>query len=824
MDRPQSQPVKIASPDNESPQPAGTAELGGSEALELKEQVKHGDLTGLREYLARTRRECDWQDRVFMLSLVVPNIRLADMDNACEMEPEAADLFLIRCALLSELSATMRGSGTAEKVTGERFRNTTECIKAALNDLDRTAQLDALDPTAQAYVLPSLTLFGHLASRQRRAFQQATELAPDLVPAHRAIVNALSERWHGSHELSLKFARNSMTKAGPGSDMAACLFWAHLLVRSHLSSFDKDSEAAKSYAYDPEVTRELNAAFDDWIQPPYTPRRSSIPYLHYAACWYYLAGDSVRLQRALALTDNVFSKIPWSLIGNSKKIFARALRFAAGPAPQRQSIESSLEERCFAALALGVQGMEDGELDAAETSLSAALQLAQSAPKDLAGRLNALVLANFSLLRHRERRDAASQALRRRATDLLDTLDTQLASAKYQLQMAKVLYKLGDYRRAIPFWEQAIGLAGEEVDSTKMAGMLFTMGECYCRIGLLDHATVPLRSALKIYRAGPENSRLPIVLLTLGNSLRKSSPAEAEACYQEAAELDASRLQYLPATSAWVNLGVLCSEQGRFAESLEHYERVLRVREQSPGTPPTGIATVLNNIANSYRRMGKFPEAHAAVDRAIELFSAEDAGLASGYGTRGLIFLDAGDDMQAVEWLRKSRDERWKRPSPDLEATVENLESEIAALKRLSREEEAASAQETLASVRATIQAIPLADSGLSASKAQLEGAVLVELAFGNRPFHPDDRKNTMVLADKLSNEVQARDAGYYSGWVAIPETTTLVFYGPDAETLFKVLEPFLMNEPICAGAKVAIRQGGIHREVVVPRKKKKRR
>ena len=146
------------------------------------------------------------------------------MDNACEMEPEAADLFLIRCALLSELSATMRGSGTAEKVTGERFRNTTECIKAALNDLDRTAQLDALDPTAQAYVLPSLTLFGHLASRQRRAFQQATELAPDLVPAHRAIVNALSERWHGSHELSLKFARNSMTKAGPGSDMAACLF------------------------------------------------------------------------------------------------------------------------------------------------------------------------------------------------------------------------------------------------------------------------------------------------------------------------------------------------------------------------------------------------------------------------------------------------------------------------------------------------------------------------------------------------------------------------------------------------------------------------
>jgi len=47
---------------------------------------------------------------------------------------------------------------------------------------------------------------------------------------------------------------------------------------------------------------------------------------------------------------------------------------------------------------------------------------------------------------------------------------------------------------------------------------------------------------------------------------------------------------------------------------------------------------VLNNIANCYRRMARFPEAQAAVNRAIELFSAEDAGLASAYGTQGMIF------------------------------------------------------------------------------------------------------------------------------------------------------------------------------------------
>jgi hypothetical protein len=53
---------------------------------------------------------------------------------------------------------------------------------------------------------------------------------------------------------------------------------------------------------------------------------------------------------------------------------------------------------------------------------------------------------------------------------------------------------------------------------------------------------------------------------------------------------------------------------------------------------------------------------------------------------------------------------------------------------------------------------------------------------------------------------------------VAIPENTTLIFYGPDAEALFKVLEPSLIDEPICAGARVVIRQGVTNREVVIKR------
>jgi len=266
MALPQSQPVTLASPRSDGNLPPRSSALGGSEAQELKNQVKQGNLQGLREYLARTRKEGDWQDRLFMLPLIVPETSIGTLDTACEAEPEAADLFLIRCAFYADLARKMRGARTVDRVGEERFRNSAECIQFALAALEKTCQLDPQDPTAYACILPVLSIFDQFAPLQQRVFQKATELAPDLVSAYRAMVNALSERWGGSHEESLKMARAGMSKALPGSDMAVCLFWAHILVRTHYSIFDKNLRASKLYARNPEVTKELDAAFDSWIQ------------------------------------------------------------------------------------------------------------------------------------------------------------------------------------------------------------------------------------------------------------------------------------------------------------------------------------------------------------------------------------------------------------------------------------------------------------------------------------------------------------------------------------------------------------------------------
>src|SRR5579884_1297545 len=100
---------------------------------------------------------------------------------------------------------------------------------------------------------------------------------------------------------------------------------------------------------------------------------------------------------------------------------------------------------------------------------------------------------------------------------------------------------------------------------------------------------------------------------------------------------------YAQAATAWVNLGILCGEQGRLEESLQWYEKVRRVRQADPGTTHARLGSLANNIANLYRRMKNFELATREVEDAIRLLQGDPL-LAHAYGTYGLILQDQGFD------------------------------------------------------------------------------------------------------------------------------------------------------------------------------------
>jgi tetratricopeptide (TPR) repeat protein len=473
---------------------------------------------------------------------------------------------------------------------------------------------------------------------------------------------------------------------------------------------------------------------------------------------------------------------------------------------------------CLFFVERGMHAARSANSPIAEKAFSSAQQAAQQASPDHAEKLSALLKCCECYLKERTGKIPEAKALREKALPLVDAIEPESSPVEFNLLMLDVLHGLEEHWRAIRFCEEAILQYYETEGPTGIVELLSMAGYSYMRSGLKEEATVPLRAALKILRDRPGDPRLSSVLIELANALHKSSPKEAEELYKEAAGIFEGKAQLESATTPWVNLGILCSEQGRYAESLDYYERALHIRECIPSTPPAKIGVLLNNIANCYRRMGRFDEALQSADHAIAILEAESGpSLASAYGTRGQILHYAGRHEEAVEWLERSYAERQKSPNPDLDALTENLDLEISSLRSMGDEQAAAQAEERLAAAKKTKENAPHIKLDLGPDADKAEGAVLIEFALGRSIPNRHMARDARNVADQITTILETRNLGFFGGRVVIPESTTLMFHGGDAEEMYRAMELLLKDHAIFAGAAVTIRQGSNLRVVMIP-------
>lgn len=66
-------------------------------------------------------------------------------------------------------------------------------------------------------------------------------------------------------------------------------------------------------------------------------------------------------------------------------------------------------------------------------------------------------------------------------------------------------------------------------------------------------------------------------------------------------------------------MGIICRHQGKYAEVISWYERVLKILEREFGVDHIDSANMINNIGAVYRQQGKYAKAISWYERALNI-------------------------------------------------------------------------------------------------------------------------------------------------------------------------------------------------------------
>ncbi|MEV7010293.1 hypothetical protein [Streptosporangium sp. NPDC051022] len=209
---------------------------------------------------------------------------------------------------------TIRGGSYAKYVGAERFQRFWEVLETAAHPLNRAAASLPEDPVPWEHL--QWHAIGMQLGRTEldRIWKELSTRDPRLFAGHYSRAQVLCEKWYGSHEELLAFARNTVEHAKPGDPVVAVLPLAHFEIAWR----EMDDSALSSQATlearfgDPDVAGELAWAADKWhldLRPhPRAPEASHL----FGAAFYY-GGHRARAQRMLSGTGRRMPEIlPWS--------------------------------------------------------------------------------------------------------------------------------------------------------------------------------------------------------------------------------------------------------------------------------------------------------------------------------------------------------------------------------------------------------------------------------------------------------------------------------------------------------------------------------
>ncbi|WP_067509305.1 DUF4034 domain-containing protein [Actinoplanes sp. TFC3] len=289
--------------------------FGDKDAQALVSYVHSGDWPAIRDMFAAA----DTDRRYFLLSVLGdgPQKPPAWLDQWLTAEPGSATAHLIKAVYLIQWAWEARSAHQAKYVSEEQFALFFRRLKLAEDLLDDTVARDPDEPLAWSNLL--ITAMGRqlgLEEAERR-FEQAIAHHRWNTPAHYTLLQHRCEKWGGSNELALSFARSTVAGMPPGHRLGGMVPTAH---------FEKALQVGEGLDYlrNPEVIAEVEAAADKSIRHPAFDRR---PGFQGVEGWFAMVFAKAGAYRSAA---ECFERIgdlpdegPWSYLGDAGRVYVR---------------------------------------------------------------------------------------------------------------------------------------------------------------------------------------------------------------------------------------------------------------------------------------------------------------------------------------------------------------------------------------------------------------------------------------------------------------------------------------------------------------------
>jgi hypothetical protein len=306
--------------------------FGGDVAIRgVVEGLKQGDWRAADELLAATRKGDDRAARAGHI-VAAANDWPAWIDAWHAARSDRPEPWLIRGALRIGEAWKARGTGRADEVDDLAWPVFFERLREAEADLGEAIRRDETDATPWAYLLITGSALDQDGEEVRARFDEARKRDPQGWLAPWQALNALSEKWSGSHDIMFAFAREIAAGAPPGSQLHTLIAEAHLHRWQYFSMEDpKDPKGQSRYFDEDSVQKDLGRAWERGPGSPLFKRgRFANGQLALFAFAFSLGEDLDLARAAFEKLNNHLTMTPWSYLGDPLKTFVKYRDAALG--------------------------------------------------------------------------------------------------------------------------------------------------------------------------------------------------------------------------------------------------------------------------------------------------------------------------------------------------------------------------------------------------------------------------------------------------------------------------------------------------------------